>query len=425
MLLGKKVSCNNMITMMDVEKETVTLLQLQKIIKSGVEGAAPGAVWVKAEIAEIKENYSGHCYLELVEYNDKQQLMAKVRAVIWASQYRVIKPYFKEKTGSYIEAGMHLLMQVIVQFSEVYGLSLVIRDIDPDYSIGELERKRLETIERLKREGLIDRNKELALPPLPRKFAVISATTAAGYRDFIKHLHNNEFGFKFATWFFPAPMQGTDAPKGVADAINKATEYNKLFVAQNEPEFDAVIIIRGGGSVMDLSAFDDYCMAEAIANCPFPVITGIGHDHDYHVADMVANTDLKTPTAVADFILDIFAGEAANIESLSARIRLAVINKLNVADTKLQLVKNRLRDAVLRRLQNEEYRLSLLEQKLRMADPTARLRPGEVIIEIDGKRYTNDIETFREGANVVLHLKEGVVSFNINNVEINCREEKK
>ncbi len=410
--------------MKDVEKETVTLLQLQQIIKEGVENAAPRSVWVKAEIAAINENYSGHCYLELVEYNDKSQLVAKTKAVIWASQYRIIKPYFKEKTGSYIDAGMHLLMQVSVLFSEIYGLSLVVKDIDPDYSIGEIERKRRETIERLKREGLIERNKELALPCLPRKFAVISAITAAGYRDFIKHLHNNEFGFKFATWLFPAAMQGTDAPGSVTAAIERVVEYNREFVAQGEPEFDAVVIIRGGGSVMDLSAFDDYSMAEAIANSPFPVITGIGHDHDYHVADMVANTDLKTPTAVADFILGIFAGEAANIESLSVRIRLAAINKLNGAETKLQIVKNRLSELVFRRLQNEEYRLSLLEQKLRMADPTARLKPGEVIIEIDNRRYTGNLQDFRDGANVELHLKEGVVDFNISNVKINYREEK-
>lgn len=409
----------------DTEKETLTLLQLQQIIRGGVERAVPESLWVKAEIAEIKENYSGHCYLELVEYNDKSQLTAKVRAVIWASQYRAIKPYFKEATGNYIEAGMHLLMRVIAQYSEVYGLSLVVIDVDPSFSIGELERRRLETIDRLNKEGLIELNKEVALPRLPRKFAIISATTAAGYRDFIKHLHNNDFGFKFATWLFPAPMQGADAPKGVADAIDKIVGYNRRFVAQGKPEFDAVIIIRGGGSVMDLSAFDDYQMAVAIANCPFPVITGIGHDHDYHVADMVANTDLKTPTAVADFILDIFAGEAANVESLSARMRLAAINKLNVADTKLQLVKNRLKEAVQRRLQEESYRLSLLEQRLKMADPTAGLKTGEVIIEIDGKRYTGELNTFKEGANVVLHLRNGSVSFNINDVKINCREENK
>lgn len=405
------------------EKETLTLVQLQQAIKNGIERAVPGSLWVKAEIAEIKENYSGHCYLELVEYNDKSQLAAKVRAVIWASQYRVIKPYFKEATGNYIEAGMHLLMRVVVQYSEVYGLSLVVVDVDPDFSIGELERRRLETIDRLKKEGLMELNKEVALPNLPRKFAVISATAAAGYRDFIKHLHNNDFGFKFATWLFPSPMQGVDAPKGVADAIEKIVEYNRRFVARNEPEFDAVIIIRGGGSVMDLSAYDDYSMAAAIANCPFPVITGIGHDHDYHVADMVANTDLKTPTAVADFILDIFAEETAKVESLSARMRLAAINKLNVADTRLQLAKDRLRDAVQRRLQGEFYRLSLLEQRLKTADPTARLKIGEVIIEIDGKRYRDDLNSFKEGSNVVLYLKNGSVSFNINDVKINCREE--
>ena len=297
-----------------------TLYQLQSDISEVLAEAFTDSLWVRSEVSECSVNRSGHCYLTLVEKEEKSgRLLAKCSAVIWAQTYRILSAHFRSVTGSDIVAGMNILVKVQVNYSELYGLSLNIRDIDPSFTVGNLELERQRTIARLSEEGMMDINSSLELPALPRSLAVISAETAAGYRDFMEHLHGNQYGFTFATTLFPAPMQGAEAPSGIIAALDT--------IAQRIDEFDAVLILRGGGSVMDLVCFDDYELALNVAQFPLPVLTGIGHDKDYHVIDMVAWHNLKTPTALADFFIEMFVHEEQAVAALISRLKLALKSK--------------------------------------------------------------------------------------------------
>ena len=277
-----------------MEKEFIDLLELQTRLKKGVELLFPNRLWIKAEVSAVKARSGGHCYLELSQ-SDESGLVAKVNAIIWSSKYRFIAPYFESVTGSSLQEGMVVLVEVQVNFSQLYGLSLIINDIDPEFSLGVKELERQQTIERLQKEGLMELQKELALPVLPYSFAVISASDAAGYRDFVRHLDENPYGFKVALQLYPALMQGVECPESIISALDAIMDSGK--------EYDAVLILRGGGSKLDLACFDDYQLAAVIAQYPLPVLTAIGHDQDFHVCDMVAHGYVKTPTALADFIL--------------------------------------------------------------------------------------------------------------------------
>ena len=310
-----------------MEKEFLNLLELQALVREGLEEMCPQRLWVKAEVASISAKLGGHCYLELSQSEDSR-VVAKARAVIWASRWRTLKPFFESVTGESLKAGIEILVQVQVSYSELYGFSLSVTDINPEFSLGKKEDLRLKTIKRLQEEGLIDRQKELAFPVLPWRFAVVSAEDAAGYGDFMRHLNENEFGFRFDVRLFPAAMQGEGCPQSIADALHEAETCGETF--------DAVLILRGGGSALDLACFDDYLLARAIALCPIPVLTAVGHDRDYHICDMVAHSFLKTPTALADELLGIFEGEDARLGEFASRMRLAFTNRLNVMDMKLQ-----------------------------------------------------------------------------------------
>jgi exodeoxyribonuclease VII large subunit len=278
------------------DRKLYTLYQLQSDISEVLAEAFTDSIWVRSEVSECSVNRSGHCYLTLVEKEEESgRLLAKCSAVIWAQTYRILSAHFRSVTGSDIVAGMNVLLKVQVNYNELYGLSLNVRDIDPSFTVGNLELERQKTIAHLSEQGMMELNSSLELPTLPRRLAVISAESAAGYRDFIQHLHGNAYGFAFATTLFSAPMQGVEAPAGIIAALDT--------IAQRTAEFDAVLILRGGGSVMDLVCFDDYDLALNVAQFPLPVLTGIGHDKDYHVIDMVACHNLKTPTALADFLL--------------------------------------------------------------------------------------------------------------------------
>lgn len=310
-----------------MEKEFYTLMQLQTLVREGLEEMFPERLWVKAEVSSINAKLGGHCYLELSQTED-ERVVAKCRAVCWASRWRVLQPAFESVTGEPIKAGMEILVQAQVSYSELYGFSLSITDINPEFSLGKKEDLRLKTIKRLQDEGLMDRQKSLSFPALPWRFAVVSASDAAGYGDFVRHLSENEFGFSFSLTLFPAAMQGESCPGSIADALSE--------VSQRKDEFDAVFVLRGGGSTLDLAPFDDYTMARAIALCPLPVLTAVGHDRDYHVCDMVAYSFLKTPTALADEILGIFEAEDARLGDFAARMRLAFTNRLNAMELRLQ-----------------------------------------------------------------------------------------
>lgn len=390
-------------------EEKLTLLQLQEMIRDGVGELFPRPVWVVSEVSSIKENASGHCYLELVEWQDDGRGMAaKARAVIWSSAYRLLAPFFRSSTGRDIEEGMHLLMRVQPQYSPLYGLSLTVSEIDPSFTVGEMELARQRTIERLKREGLIDMNGTLPLPLLPSRIAIISSPTAAGYADFMKHLRENRLGVQFHTELFVAPMQGEEAPKGIVEAMER--------VAEESSRFDLVVIIRGGGSVTDLLCFDDYDLAVNIANFPIPVITGVGHEVDYHICDMVAHTWQKTPTAVADFLLELFAREQEYVASLALRLRSAMLLKIKEQESALAMVRERMRSALQRRLDLHLGSLNLLEARFKSLVPEEILSKGFAIIYAGGGRV-RDLSTIKEGERLEIAMGSGILRLRAQEVE--------
>ncbi|MDD2278682.1 MAG: exodeoxyribonuclease VII large subunit [Bacteroidales bacterium] len=279
---------------------TLSLYELSTKIQEALEANLPTIVWVTGEISDFKENPSGHCYLELVEKNnDSDQSRAKARATIWSRSYRKLKPFFETSTGTRLASGIKILVQCSVNYHPVYGLSLNIIDIDPTYTIGDIEHRRQETINRLIADGVFGMNKEVDFPLLPKRIAVISSSTAAGYQDFVHQLSNNPLGYAFVHKLFSATMQGDKAEQSLIDALDH--------IHVDLENWDIVAIIRGGGSQIDLGCFDTYQLANNIAQFPIPVVTGIGHEKDYSIADMVAHSRLKTPTAVAEFLINRFS----------------------------------------------------------------------------------------------------------------------
>jgi exodeoxyribonuclease VII large subunit len=292
-----------------------TLSELNAAVRSALERAFPEALWVIAEVSEMRLTSKGHCYLELAE-RDNKDTVAQIRAQIWAKTFRSIASRFEKATGETLKQGMKVLLQVSVTFHQVYGLSLNIRDIDPAYSLGEMARKKREIIDRLVKEGFITLNRQIPLPPVPQKIAVISSATAAGYGDFINHIDGNPYGYKIFHTLFQSFMQGQEAEASIIAALGA--------IKAHRDRFDAVVIIRGGGSQTDLSCFDTYSLAVQIATFPLPVITGIGHERDDTIADIVAHTKLKTPTAVAEFLLSaLYDFEKKIMEAETALIRRA------------------------------------------------------------------------------------------------------
>lgn len=385
----------------------MTLLQLQERIREGIEEAVPPVVWITAEIGELKMHSSGHCYLEFVSYREKgHAVAAKARGTIWSSTFRLLKPYFETTAGVALASGLNVLVKVQVSFSPIYGLSLNVLDIDPSFTVGELELKRQQTIARLKDEGCFDMNSSLQIPSLPRRIAIVSSPTAAGYRDFMKQLHGNEGGFRFHTELFAAQMQGEEAPGSIVTALEN--------IASREEEFDAVAIIRGGGAAMDLVCFDDYTLAVNIAQFPLPVVTGIGHDHDFHIADMVAHTWLKTPTAAADFFVDAFMQQYQFIMHLFQRISLTLAQKISIERQRLLQLHNSMAQSVAALVSRRRQELDILKLRLDAADPSRILAKGFAMVAVDGKRASAG--DFVEGRRVRLTLHDGTVEFTVGEV---------
>lgn len=293
--------------------EKISLTELQLIIRDSLYMALPDWYWVIAEISEIKENYAGHCYLELIEkHPEEKDVKARIKAIIWNSRYRFLSTFFENITGESLKPGLKILVKTKIEYHEIYGLSLIISDIDPSYTIGEMALKRQMVIKKLEEEGVFSMNKELSFQSVPQRIAVISSKTAAGYSDFIKHLHDNSYGYVYYTALFETVMQGTETEKSVISSLNR--------IADNPDLFDVLVIIRGGGSQSDLSWFDSYNIAYYVTQFPIPVITGIGHDKDLSVTDMVAYKSLKTPTAVADFLIECVAAAEAHLDQMSTEI---------------------------------------------------------------------------------------------------------
>jgi exodeoxyribonuclease VII large subunit len=303
-----------------------------------------------AEISEIKENNAGHCYLELIEKNqDEKNVKARVKAIIWNNRSRFLRAFFENITGQTLSEGLKVLVKAKVEYHEIYGLSLIISDIDPAYTMGEMAIKRQLIIKRLEQEGIFTMNKELPFPRVPQRIAVISSKNAAGYCDFINHLTDNSFGYIFNTTLFEASLQGSETEESVINALDK--------IAYNAHHFDVVAIIRGGGSQSDLSWFDNYNIAYHVTQFPLPVITGIGHDKDISITDLVANRALKTPTAVADFLIDSAAEAENHIKELSSGI-------ITVSRLIIERNKTRIDSAGIKLLPLSRIMLSQLKDKL-------------------------------------------------------------
>ncbi len=391
------------------ERKTIGLVALQERVKQALEDAFFDTVWLQAEISELKQNPSGHCYLTLVEKDPKSNaLLAKVSAVVWASTWRMIRPYFESQTGRALAPGMSVLVRVQVSYSVLYGLSLVIYDIDPSFTVGELELARQRTIARLQEEGMFEMNAKLPLPSLPRRLAVISSATAAGFRDFCRHLDENEYGFKFGVRLFQALMQGAEAPASIIAALDA--------VAAEAEAFDAVLILRGGGGAMDLVCFDDYDLAVNIAQFPLPVLTAIGHDHDYHVADMVAHTHVKTPTALADWLIERFAEEDWQVDNLLQRLHLAVRTKAEAQRGVLSTLYLRIVHAVNLRHADARRALDALEQRLDAVNPQRALDRGFLIALKNGRRAPS-AASFAPGDRLSLLFRDGTVEAEVKKVE--------
>ena len=352
-----------------MEKDYLDLNTLLCSLRDVIEEQFPDRVWIKAEVASVSVKGGGHCYLELTQARDGA-VIARARAVIWRGRFTMLSAYLREATGGPIEAGMTILARVQVEYSELYGLTLVIDDLDADVTLGELERVRRETIARLSEEGLLDLQRERELPLLPYRLAVVSAPGAAGYGDFCRHLTDNAYGFKFEVTLFEAVMQGASAPESISDALDT--------VQTAEEPYDAVLILRGGGSVLDLACFDDYTLCCNIARFPLPVFTAIGHDRDNHVADMVAYESVKTPTALADSFIEAYMAEDERISSFGSRLRAAFASRLAQMESRVEALRDRIHAADPRNVLRRGYTLAADAQG-HVLKSAAALRAGDLV----------------------------------------------
>ena len=392
-----------------MEKEYIDLFEFQSRLKQGIECLFPSRIWVKAEVSAVKARSGGHCYMELSQ-SDANGLVAKANAIIWASKYRFIAPYFESVTGSPLSEGMSVLVEVQVNYSQLYGFSLIINDIDPEYSLGVKELERQRTIERLAREGLMELQKGLSLPLLPYRLAVISAEDAAGYRDFMRHLHENPYGFQVDTELYPALMQGAGCPESIITAMDAVLDSGK--------GYDAVLVLRGGGSKLDLACFDDYGLAAVIAQFPLPVLTAIGHDQDFHVCDMVAHEYVKTPTALADFILSMYEDEDARLSSFQTRMRLAFGSRITSMEAVLEVLGRRVKGGFAMKISAMEAAVALLQTRISASDPRKVIERGYALALDAGGRVMKGVSGSKAGDKVSMLFADGTLKCEIENVTL-------
>ena len=405
-----------------MQDNRLTLRQLNLMVKDAIEMQLPDEYWVEAELAECRER-GGHCYLELIEKEDTTNTpVAKASAKCWRQTWQMIQPYFERTTGQELRAGMKVLLKVYAQFHEAYGFSWIVTDIDPTYTLGDMARKRQEIIRQLKEEGVFDLQRELCIPLFAKRIAVISAAEAAGYGDFCRQLEDNEYGFKFETTLFPAIMQGEQVESSVVAALNKI--YPSIY------GFDVVVIIRGGGATSDLSGFDTLALAENVAQFPIPIITGIGHDRDESILDMVANTHVKTPTAAAALLIDNLRQVLERINEAQQRITLAIHQRIanhksrlsnlqtlipalvqrTLSNTKhrIELLENRLPTATERIITNQKHKLSQIELMLQSYDPQLLLKRGYSITLMNG-RAVRDPKELKAGDEIETRIEKGTI----------------
>lgn len=384
--------------------EGLSLFELNALVRKNLALCLPDEYWVQAEMSDVRTHSNGHCYLEFIQKDPKgNHLIAKARGTIWANVFRMLKPYFEEATGQPFMSGIKVLVKVTVEFHELYGYSLMVHDIDPIYTVGDMVRRRKEILKQLEEEGVLTLNKELEIPLLPQRVAVISSATAAGYGDFSHQLQSNARNYYFYTELFAATMQGNQVEESVLDALDR--------VMQRLADFDVVVIIRGGGATSDLSGFDTYLLAAACAQFPLPVITGIGHERDDTVLDSVAHTRVKTPTAAAEYLINCVDEAALLLDSLSEQLRTVVarrikqekyhlesirnyipsvaLKKLSNARMEVFTLQNRLRQSATLLLSEQKHKLKLLKQRIADASPEKLLKRGYSMTLKDGKIVKN------------------------------------
>ena len=450
-------------------KNSLTLYELNALVRETLALEMPDEYWVEAELSEARE-VRGHCYMELIQKDEHSNTpVAKASAKCWASTWQLVKPHFMRVTGQEIHAGMKVLLKVYAQFHESYGFSWIVTDIDPTYTMGDMARKRMEIIRQLKEEGVFELQKELQLPMFCQHIAVISTANAAGYGDFVNQLENNEYGFRFHTQLFPAVMQGEGVEQSVIGALNKifdsieckteslefatANDDSSLFTLHSSlNKFDCVVIIRGGGATSDLSGFDTLALAEHVANFPLPIITGIGHERDESVLDMVSHKRVKTPTAAAAFLIGhlkavldaiedaeqrissivrqqmdmekirllhlsqqiptlfslVRSRQEASIDRLQGNLRLSVTRRLQEERHRLDIHSHNLMPVIERRLLRERHQLDMLNEKLEALNPELLLRRG-YSITLSGGKVVKDASILKSGDELETRLSKGTV----------------
>ena len=425
-----------------MSEKRLTLYELNSLVCEVIECEIPNEYWVEAELSECRESH-GHCYMELIEKDEKSATpIARASAKCWASKWMLVRPYFERITGQRLHAGMKVLLKVYPQFHVAYGFSWIVSDIDPTYTLGDMARKRQEIIRQLKEEGVFDLQKGLELPLFCQYIAVISSETAAGYGDFCNQLADNPYGFQFRTQLFPATMQGEGVEQSIINALERIYNYS----------FDAVVIIRGGGATSDMSGFDTLALAENVANFPIPIITGIGHERDESILDMVSHIRVKTPTAAAALLIDhlkvvldalneaqdrlthaaqqklitshsslitlsealprlfstIKVRQEARIDKLYSRM-LSIIREIVISSQgRLSAFEAKLPIIIERRLMAEKHRLQLIEEKVKNLDPTLLLKRGYSMTMKDG-RIIRDAGDLRPGDEIETRLEKGTI----------------
>ncbi len=403
----------------------ITLAELQLTIRDTIAERFALPIWVSAEVADVKVNGSGHCYLELIDKgaNDGANGVpkAQARGVIWRSHYARVVGLFEAESGQQLERGIKVLIKVTLNYHELYGLSLQITDIDPSYTLGDMERRKQEAIARLKNEGVWDMNRELSMPPAVQRIAVISSSKAAGWQDFRNELF--KYGYAFAVTLHEAVMQGESSEESIIAALEA--------IAEEQERYDAVVIIRGGGSNSDLNCFNSYRLSAHVAQFPLPIITGIGHDKDVSVADMVAHTSLKTPTAVAVWLndrlatLDAALDNAAiqlhdlciaathhaslQLERHSAELRIATQRLLTTQNIKVENLSALLRDNTRLALDNQGQRLVMLAKLVESQSPERIMRLGFAVARVNGKAITSRKQV-ATGDIVAIEVADGTIT---------------
>ena len=414
------------------DTQPLTLSMLNGIVRETIESEMPDSYWVQAELASVREN-RGHCYMELIEKAGDGMIAAQARACCWKNTWLNAGRHFCEVTGSPLSSGMKVLMRVHASFHEAFGFSWIVDEIDPTFTLGDMARRRQEIIRILTEEGVIDLNKQLSISPFCQRIAVISSATAAGYGDFCNQLADNPYGFQFQTQLFPAIMQGEQVESSIIQALNKI--HSSAPESDTSAPFDCVVIIRGGGSTTDLSGFDTLALAENVANFPLPIITGIGHERDKSILDIVACVSVKTPTAVAEFLIANLAQTAERIDTFTQRMALAVQQRLETEKLRLQQLEqsaknvfslrkiseeNKLKNYFLQ-LQNlserqiiiERNKLELLEHRANLLDPINILKRGYSMTLHNGK-VVRDATSLNDGDDITVMFADGSVSATVN-----------